>query len=122
MAGSPTGLACLRQALAARCRWFVSHLPVEGEGCIEVLAGSRRSGVWLSPWAVSHAAHVRQRVAGACFVVVEDTEGRVGEVCPCECLRLSVQELRADPAGQVERLLAFVAGAPATASICGPLE
>jgi hypothetical protein len=108
VAGSSQALGCLRRALARRCHWFVSHLPVEGEGCVELLARSRVPGVWLSPWAVAHAAFVTARLRGACFVVVEDEPGSSSVPEGARWLQVSPRALAADPSGEVERLISFV--------------
>jgi hypothetical protein len=115
VAGSSPALLCLRRALSTRCRWFVSHLPIEGEGCVELLARSRVPGVWLSPWAVSHAAFVSARLRDCCFIVVDDGAGlEVPE--RARCLRVSARALSVDPAGEIERLISFVEGACAEAA------
>ncbi|MDX2014961.1 MAG: hypothetical protein SFW67_32495 [Myxococcaceae bacterium] len=114
--GSTFALRCLRRALATRCRWFVSHLPIEGEACVELLERSRVPGVWLSEWAVSHAAQVSARLSQACFVVVEDDDVRGEAAAAGPCLRLSARRLAADPSGEIERLWAFIDGACARAA------
>jgi hypothetical protein len=90
----------------------VSHLPVEGEGCVEWVARARVPAVWLSPWAVEHASEVSAKVAGACFLVVDEHEGVEVATSPCRCLHLSARVVSADPAGAVARVLAFMAGEP----------
>ncbi len=115
--GSRFAVRCLRRALSTRCRWFVSHLPLEGEACVELLERSRVPGVWLSDWAVSHAAQLSARLKQASFVVVVDDEAPLPTVPHAgPCLLLSARRLAADPAGELERLWAFIDGACAQAT------
>jgi hypothetical protein len=80
---------------------------------VEWVARARVPAVWLSPWAVEHASEVSAKVAGACFLVLDDEGERLQvRTSPCRCLHLSARALAADPAGAVARVLAFVAGEP----------
>ena len=108
VAGSERALGLLRRALGALPGFFISHLPVEGPGCVEVLKRSERRMLWMSPWAVSHAQYVATHLERACFVVI--TEGDPANSMPrgCRSLQLSEAALARTPRAEVKRLVRFL--------------
>lgn len=104
LAGSERALRRLRRCLEG-LKLFVSHLPIEGERCVEIVQRARRPAVWLSPWAVGHSTEILRLLERARFVVVH-TDGEVIDAPPPSesCLHLSEGEL---PQG-LARLLRFL--------------
>lgn len=98
----------LRRALQGA--WLVSHLPLEGEGCLARLERNPGGGgvFWLSPWAIAHAAFVSARLQPACFVVIVGPGERAPVPPGCRCIELSEEALASSPSDEVGRLLAFL--------------
>lgn len=106
VAGTERALRLLRRAAPTL---FISHLPIEGEGCVESLQRHHRRVVWLSPWAVSHADFISARL-DACFVVIDSSSAEPQpEPHGCRCLHLSESQLAGNPEREVRRLLEFLA-------------
>lgn len=107
VAGTERALRLLRRAAPTL---FISHLPIEGEGCVESLQRHHRRVVWLSPWAVSHADFISARL-DACFVVIDSSASSdAPQPAPhgCRCLHLSESQLMGNPELEVRRLLEFL--------------
>lgn len=107
VAGTERALRLLRRAAPTL---FISHLPIEGEGCVESLKRHHRRVVWLSPWAVSHADFISARL-DACFVVIDSSassEAPQTNPSGCRCLHLSESQLLQNPEVEVRRLLEFL--------------
>ncbi len=104
LAGSERALRQLRRCLEG-LKLFVSHLPIEGERCIEIVQRMQRPAVWLSPWAVGHSAEILRFVEKAKFIVVHG-EGEIVDAPPPSerCIHLSEAEL----AQGLVRLLRFL--------------
>jgi hypothetical protein len=109
VAGPERGLKLLRRALQIIPSIFVSHLPIEGEGCVETLKRQHKLVMWLSPWAVSHASFIASKL-DACFVFIDGEDGRVVSPAGCRCLHLSEAGLAAEPEVEVQRLVEFLHG------------
>lgn len=108
VAGTERALRLLRRAAPTL---FISHLPIEGEGCVDTLRRNHRRVVWLSPWAVSHADFISARLE-ACFVVIDSTvDSPQAPPDGCRCLHLSESQLLGNPELEVRRLLDFLGGA-----------
>lgn len=108
MAGSERALRRLRSCLHG-VKLFISHLPIEGETCVEHVARSRRPVLWLSPWAVGHAQLILGRLRGARFVVVHGDGERFEGPPPSDCcLHVFESELAASPHGVLGRILGFL--------------
>lgn len=108
VAGTERALRLLRRAAPTL---FISHLPIEGEGCVESLRRHHGRVVWLSPWAVSHADFISARL-DACFVVIDSSlTSDTPQPAPdgCRCLHLSEALLLRNPELEVRRLLDFLA-------------
>lgn len=106
VAGTERALRLLRRAAPTL---FISHLPIEGEGCVESLQRHHRRVVWLSPWAVRHADFISARL-DACFVVIDSSNAEPQpEPHGCRCLHLSESQLAGNPEREVRRLLEFLA-------------
>ena len=108
VAGSERALRLLRRALRSLPGFFISHLPVEGPGCVEVLKRSERRMLWMSPWAVSHAQFVAAHLARACFVVINAENDAAPLPRDCRCLQLSEAALATTPRTEVKRLVRFL--------------
>ncbi len=108
VAGSERALGLLRRALGVLPGFFISHLPVEGPGCVEVLKRSERRMLWMSPWAVSHAQYVAAHLERACFVVIGDGDKATSIPRDCRCLQLSEAALSRTPGAEVKRLVRFL--------------
>jgi hypothetical protein len=109
--GRDEGVRLLRRVLQGA--FFVSHLPMEGEPCLARLERNPGGGgvLWLSPWAVAHAAVVAARLASVCFVIVHAPgDAPVAQPPGCRCLHVSEAALTADPAREARRLVAFLHG------------
>jgi|JI10StandDraft_1071094.scaffolds.fasta_scaffold141610_3 hypothetical protein len=110
VAGTERALRLLRRAVPSL---FISHLPIEGEGCVDTLRRNHRRVVWLSPWAVSHADFISARL-DACFVVIDSASTVDPAQAPpdgCRCLHLSESQLAGNPELEVRRLLEFLGAA-----------
>lgn len=108
VAGSEHALGLLRRALGALPGFFISHLPVEGPACVEVLKRSERRMLWMSPWAVSHAQYVAAHLERACFVVIAEDDQAASIPRGCRCLQLSEAALSSTPGVEVKRLVRFL--------------
>ncbi|MDP3502330.1 MAG: hypothetical protein Q8S33_18490 [Myxococcales bacterium] len=108
VAGSERALGLLRRALGALPGFFISHLPVEGPGCVEILKRSERRMLWMSPWAVSHAQYVAAHLERACFVVITGAEEAASIPRGCRWLQLSEAALSSAPRAEVKRLVRFL--------------
>ena len=106
--GSERALGLLRRALKALPGFFISHLPVEGPECVEVLKRSERPMLWMSPWAVSHAGYVAAHLERACFVVINGGDDAAPPPRDCRCLQLSEAALSRTPGTEVKRLVRFL--------------
>ena len=107
----------LRSALAAHPRFFTSHLPADDEATLrswaEAMSGAAfsRRPVWLSEAAFECVDELRRCLPEARFVrVVHRPTSCVGGV-----LELDGEQLRVDPAGEMERVLAFLGETPVAA-------
>lgn len=108
VAGSERALGLLRRALGALPGFFISHLPVEGPACVEVLKRGERRMLWMSPWAVSHAQYVSAHLERACFVVIADGDQATSIPRGCRSLQLSEAALSNTPGAEVKRLVRFL--------------
>jgi len=108
VAGSERALGLLRRALGGLPGFFISHLPVEGPACVEVLKRSERRMLWMSPWAVSHAQYVAAHLERACFVVIAERDQANSIPRGCRCLQLSEAALSSTPGTEVKRLVRFL--------------
>jgi hypothetical protein len=107
LAGSERALRRLRHCLA-EVKLFVSHLPIEGERCVELIQRARRPVLWLSPWAVGHAQLILGHVGEARFVVVHGEGERFAGPPPSDCcVHVFESELASAPRWVVGRLLQF---------------
>lgn len=109
--GREEGVRLLRRVLQGT--FLVSHLPIEGEACLARLERNPGGGgvLWLSPWAVGHAAFVAARLGRVCFVLVHPPGAEPLAALPgCRCLHLSEASLIANPAREGAKLVAFLRG------------
>ena len=109
--GRDEGVRLLRRVLQGA--FFVSHLPLEGEPCLTRLERNPGGGgvLWLSPWAVAHAAYVAARLAQVCFVIVHPPGDEPVAALPgCRCLHVNEAALTTNPAREARRLVAFLHG------------
>ncbi|MBL8922535.1 MAG: hypothetical protein JNJ54_27030 [Myxococcaceae bacterium] len=120
VAGREEGLRLLRRVLQGT--FLVSHLPIEGEACLARLERNPGGGgvLWLSPWAVGHAAFVAARLGHVCFVLVHPPGSEPLAALPgCRCLHVNEASLIANPAREARRLVAFLRGLGAEAASPG---